>query len=67
MSFFKIQDGRRRNDEFYFKLYNFKTVRPICTKLGKDPHDHNWTEELEGGKNRKSTSGFMRMRIKIPC
>jgi len=39
MAFFKIQDGRRRNDEFYIKFNNFKTVRPICTKFGIDPDE----------------------------
>ena len=32
--FFKIQDGRRRKTYIYYKLNNFETVRPECTKFG---------------------------------
>ena len=36
MTLFKIQDGRRRKTEIYYKkkIKNFETFRPICTKFG---------------------------------
>ncbi len=40
---------------------------PIFTKFGTDHQDPDATDEFVGGENRKSTSGFMRMRTKIPC
>ena len=40
---------------------------PIFTKFGTDHQDPDGTDEFVGGENRKSTSGFMRMRSKIPC
>jgi hypothetical protein len=40
---------------------------PIFTKFGTDHQDPDVTDEFVGGENRKSTSGFMRMRSKIPC
>jgi hypothetical protein len=67
IEFVKIQDGRRRNDEFYQKSNNFKTVCPICPKFGTDRNGWSGTDELVGGENRKSASGFMRMRNKTPC
>ena len=39
----------------------------IFTKFGTDHQDPDGTDEFVGGKNWKSTSGFMRMRSKIPC
>ena len=40
---------------------------PIFTKFGTDHQDLDGTDEFVGGENRKSTTGFMRMRSKIPC
>jgi len=50
-------------------MYNdsVRNSSPIFTKFGTDHQDPDGMDEFVGGENRKSTSGFMRFRSKIPC